>query len=93
MRSRVRWNFGVIEMRVELILPKWGLTMEDGTLLAWHVVEGDEVAKGELLAEVETEKVDSELESPCDGTIVKILVEEDETVDVGTVLAIIQEKT
>lgn len=78
-------------MTVELILPKWGLTMEDGTLIAWHVVVGDQVAKGELLAEVETEKVEAELESPCAGTIAKILVEEEETIDVGTVLALIEE--
>jgi len=74
---------------VELILPKWGLTMEDGTVVTWHKAVGDTVAEGEVMAEIETEKVENELESPCSGVVAKILVEEDETVDVGTVLAII----
>jgi pyruvate dehydrogenase E2 component (dihydrolipoamide acetyltransferase) len=73
----------------EVILPKWGLTMEDAILLAWHVAEGDTVREGDVIAEVETEKVENELEAPCDGVIARILVEEDEEIDVGTVLAII----
>lgn len=76
-------------MAVEVILPKWGLTMEDGTVVAWHKAVGDPVAEGEVIAEVETEKVENELVSPCDGILARILVEEEETVDVGTVLAII----
>ncbi|RLE17222.1 MAG: biotin attachment protein [Actinobacteria bacterium] len=76
-------------MSVELILPKWGLTMEDGTVVAWHVAEGDTVSEGEVVADIETEKVENELESPCDGVVAKILVEEDDTVDVGTVLMLI----
>ena len=74
---------------VELRLPKWGLTMEDATILAWHVDVGDPVRSGDVVAEVETEKVENDLEAPCDGVIAEILVEEDETVDVGTVLALI----
>jgi pyruvate dehydrogenase E2 component (dihydrolipoamide acetyltransferase) len=73
----------------EVILPKWGLTMEDAILLAWHVAEGDTVREGDVIAEVETEKVENELEAPCDGVVARILVAEDEEIDVGTVLAII----
>jgi pyruvate dehydrogenase E2 component (dihydrolipoamide acetyltransferase) len=76
-------------MSVDLILPKWGLTMEDGTVVAWHVSEGDTVSEGQVVADIETEKVENELESPCDGVVAKILVEEDDTVDVGTVLMIV----
>jgi pyruvate dehydrogenase E2 component (dihydrolipoamide acetyltransferase) len=76
-------------MSAELILPKWGLTMEDGTVVAWHVAEGDTVSEGQVVADIETEKVENELESPCDGIVAKILVEEDDTVDVGTVLMIV----
>ena len=76
-------------MATDVILPKWGLTMEDGTLVAWYVDEGDHVVEGEVIAEVETEKVENELEAPCAGIIARILVDEDETVDVGTVLAVI----
>ncbi|MFV2039339.1 MAG: biotin/lipoyl-containing protein [Acidimicrobiales bacterium] len=76
-------------MSQQVILPKWGLTMEDATIVVWHKHEGDTVAQGDVIAEVETEKVETELESPCDGIIARILVQEDDTVDVGTVLAII----
>ena len=76
-------------MSTEVILPKWGLTMEDGTVVAWHVSEGESVAEGQVIAEVETEKVENELEAPCAGVVARILVQEDETVDVGTVLAVI----
>lgn len=76
-------------MSQNVILPKWGLTMEDGTVVAWHVEEGDTVTEGQLIAEVETEKVENEIEAPCAGIVAKILVEEEDTVDVGTVLVII----
>lgn len=76
-------------MSTEVILPKWGLTMEDGTVVAWHVNEGERVVEGQVIAEVETEKVENELEAPCAGVVAQILVQEDETVDVGTVLAVI----
>ncbi len=76
-------------MSTNVILPKWGLTMEDGTVVAWHVNEGDTVVQGELIAEVETEKVENEIEAPCAGVVARIFVEEDDTVDVGTVLAVI----
>ena len=78
-------------MATNVILPKWGLTMEDGTVVAWYVDEGDHVVEGEVIAEVETEKVENELEAPCAGVVAQILVDEDETVDVGTVLAVIAE--
>ena len=76
-------------MATDVILPKWGLTMEDGTVVAWYVDEGDHIVAGEVIAEVETEKVENELEAPCAGIVAVILVDEEETVDVGTVLAVI----
>ena len=76
-------------MATNVILPKWGLTMEDGTVVAWYVDEGDHVVQGEVMAEVETEKVENDIEAPCAGVVARILVDEDETVDVGTVLAVI----
>jgi len=76
-------------MSTEVILPKWGLTMEDAIVAVWHVAEGDTITAGQVIAEVETEKVETELEAPCDGVVARILVDEDVEVDVGTVLAII----
>ena len=79
-------------MSADVILPKWGLTMEDATVVAWYVDEGDHVVQGEVIAEVETEKVENDLEAPCAGVVAQILVDEDETVDVGTVLAVIADR-
>ena len=79
-------------MATEVILPKWGLTMEEGTLVAWHVEEGQRVEEGQVIAEVETEKVTNELEAPVSGVINKILIAEDtEEIKVGTVLCLIDE--
>jgi pyruvate dehydrogenase E2 component (dihydrolipoamide acetyltransferase) len=76
-------------MAEEVILPKWGLTMEEGTVRAWFKQEGDTVSADEMIGEVETDKITNELVAPISGVLAKILVQADETVDVGTVLAII----
>lgn len=79
-------------MATEVILPKWGLTMEEGTLVAWRKKEGERVEAGEIIAEVETEKITNELEAPAGGIIRRILVAEGtEEVQVGTVLCLIDE--
>lgn len=79
-------------MIVEVILPKWGLTMEAGALSEWRKSEGDRVAQGEIVAEIETEKITNELEAPASGVITKILVPAGtEEVAVGTVLCLIAE--
>lgn len=54
---------------VEVILPKWGLTMEEGTLVEWDVNEGDQVTEGQVIAHVETDKVLSDLEAPASGVV------------------------
>jgi len=78
-------------MDLEVIMPKWGLTMEYGTMTAWRKREGDRVVQGEIIAEVATEKVVNELESPADGIVGKLLVAEGtEEVPVGTVLCTIR---
>jgi pyruvate dehydrogenase E2 component (dihydrolipoamide acetyltransferase) len=76
-------------MAVEVILPKWGLTMEEGTVAEWRKQEGDAVAEDEIIAEVETDKITNELPAPASGIVAKILVAAGETVEVGTVLALI----
>lgn len=73
-------------------MPKWGLTMDYGTVGAWRKAEGDRVAAGEILVEVATEKITNELESPVAGVLTQILVAEGtEEVAVGTPICIIQE--
>jgi pyruvate/2-oxoglutarate dehydrogenase complex dihydrolipoamide acyltransferase (E2) component len=68
-------------------LPKWGMTMQDGTIAEWLKEVGDKVEEGEPIAIVETEKVNADLEAPESGTLKEILVQEGETAEVGTVLA------
>lgn len=71
-------------------LPKWGPNMIDGLLTRWLKKVGDRVEKGEALCEVETEKVSNQVEAPESGTLVEILVNEEEEVEVGAVLARIE---
>lgn len=68
-------------------LPKWGMTMQDGTVSEWVKKPGDSVEEGDVIAIIETEKVDADLEAPESGVLKEILVEAGQTVDVGTVLA------
>ena len=78
-------------MAVELLMPKFGEVMEEGTLLKWKKNEGDAVEKGEVILEIETDKATTEVESTAMGTVQKILVQEGETVPVNTTLALINE--
>jgi len=76
---------------VEVKLPKWGLTMEEGSITEWLVAVGDQVKAGTVLANVETEKVTTALESPIAGVVHSIEIPEGEDVNVGTVLCVIAE--
>ena len=73
----------------EVELPELGESVTEGTVTRWLKQVGDEVAVDEPLVEVSTDKVDTEIPSPAAGTLLEIRVQEDETVDVGTVLAVI----
>jgi pyruvate dehydrogenase E2 component (dihydrolipoamide acetyltransferase) len=74
-------------MPIEIVMPKLGLTMTEGLIVEWKKKEGDRVKKGEVLFILETEKVTYEVESPEDGVLGRILVQEKETVSVGAVVA------
>ncbi|MET0871928.1 MAG: biotin/lipoyl-containing protein, partial [Paeniglutamicibacter terrestris] len=73
----------------EITLPALGESVTEGTVTRWLKAVGDEVAVDEPLLEVSTDKVDTEVPSPVAGTLLEIRVPEDETVEVGTVLAIV----
>ena len=75
----------------DVLLPKWGVSMREGTVTRWHCGVGDRVAAGDPLADVMTDKVDVTLEAPVGGTVQEILVQEDETVPVGSRLAVISD--
>ena len=78
-------------MATEIKMPQLGESVVEGTITKWLKQEGEEVSEDELLVEVSTDKVDSEVPSSAAGTLQKILVEEGETVKVGTPLALIGE--
>jgi len=74
-------------MAKELLMPKLGLTMEEGTLVEWYIGEGDSFKTGDLIYAVETEKLTNDVEANEDGEILEILVHEGETVEVKTPVA------
>jgi pyruvate dehydrogenase E2 component (dihydrolipoamide acetyltransferase) len=72
-----------------LVMPKYGQTVEESTIVKWRVKEGDVVRKGDILFEIETDKAAMEVESFFEGTILKILVPEGTTVPVSSPVAFI----
>lgn len=76
-------------MATNVLLPQWGMNMEDGTLVKWLVKEGDPVSKGQPLVEVETAKINSELESPVEGIVAHLMSDEGTVVKVGAVVVVI----
>src|SRR5215471_10124566 len=74
----------------EIQMPKLSDTMTEGTLIAWKKKKGDQVSTGEVLAEIETDKATMEWESPEDGTLSEIYVQEGGKVDVGDKIAFIR---
>ena len=73
-------------MATELLMPKLGLTMTEGTIDEWKKKEGDAVQKGEILYSVATDKLTNDVESDADGVLLKILVAEGETVPCKTLV-------
>jgi pyruvate dehydrogenase E2 component (dihydrolipoamide acetyltransferase) len=73
----------------EVVMPQMGADMKEGTILRWLKNEGDPVERGEVIAEIETDKANIEIEAFESGVFRKVIVGEGETVDVGTVIAII----
>jgi 2-oxoglutarate dehydrogenase E2 component (dihydrolipoamide succinyltransferase) len=74
---------------VDVVMPQMGVSVSEGTITKWLKQVGEEVAADESLLEISTDKVDTEVPSPASGVVTQILVQEGETVDVGTKLAVI----
>lgn len=79
-------------MSISVILPKWGMGIEEGTVIRWLKTVGDAVEKGEPIVEIETAKATQEVESPATGTLVKIVLPEGETAAVNSEIAVIEER-
>lgn len=75
---------------IEIVIPKWGLTMDEAVLVTWLKEVGDEVAEGEAIAEVETDKADAELEAPGSGVLREITVSAGSNVAPGQVVGRIE---
>ena len=73
-------------------MPRLSDTMEKGTIIKWHIAEGDEVSAGDVLADVETDKATMEMQSFDDGTVNSLAVDEGQAVEVGTVVAVLLEE-
>ena len=63
-----------------IVMPKWGLAMEEGMLTKWSVAPGQAVSKGQEIADIETSKIANVFESPAEGTIRRLVVPEGQTV-------------
>ncbi|MDC0960769.1 dihydrolipoamide acetyltransferase family protein [Dehalococcoidia bacterium] len=79
-------------MPINVNLPQWGMGMTDATIIKWLKKEGDPVLKGDHLVEVESSKVNAEIESPANGTLASIKYGDGDVVKVGEVVAVILEK-
>ena len=77
------------KMKIEIPMPKMGESIMEGTIIKWHKKIGETVKQDEILFEISTDKVDTEVPCPAAGTLVEILVNEQETVEVGTIVAIV----
>jgi pyruvate dehydrogenase E2 component (dihydrolipoyllysine-residue acetyltransferase) len=75
---------------VEVVMPQMGVSVSEGTVTKWLKSEGEAIGADEPLLEISTDKVDTEVPSPASGVLGQILVQEGETVAVGTALAVIQ---
>ncbi len=74
-------------MQTEVVMPQMGVSVSEGTVTKWLRQVGEPIQRDEPLLEISTDKVDTEVPSPAEGVVAQILVQEGETVEVGTVLA------
>ena len=77
-------------MSLDIVMPKLGESVTEGTVVRWLKQEGDEVARDEPILEISTDKIDTDIPCITDGVLKKILVQEGETVEVGQVLGILE---
>ncbi len=77
-------------MKVDVVMPKMGESLQEGTIIKWLKKEGDKIERDEMILEISTDKVDTEVPSPQSGILTKILAQEEETVEVGSKIAEIE---
>lgn len=79
-------------MSIEITMPRLSDTMERGTIVSWNVKEGQEVAAGDVLGDIETDKATMELQNFDDGVVAAILLEEGQEIDVGKPILVLAEE-
>ena len=77
--------------KIEVVMPQMGESITTGTITKWHKQPGDKIEIDEILLEISTDKVESEIPSPSEGIITKILYPEGDTIDVGKLIAVIDD--
>ncbi len=78
-------------MRHEIVMPQMGESITNGTITKWNKTVGDSIELDEILLEISTDKVESEIPSPIEGKVVEIHAEEGDTIDVGILIAVIDD--
>jgi len=79
-------------MAEKVIMPKLGMTMKQGKVTKWHYKEGDRVEAGDVIAEIETDKINYEIEAPISGILARVLVREEGVAAVGEAIGIMVEE-
>lgn len=77
-------------MKIKVVMPKLGTGMNEGSVARWLKAVGDQIEKGEAIAEIETAKAVQELPAPVSGKLTEILIPEGEEVEVRTPIAVIE---
>jgi pyruvate dehydrogenase E2 component (dihydrolipoamide acetyltransferase) len=72
-----------------IVMPKWGLAMEEGIVTAWHIAEGATISKGQEIADIETSKIANVYESLVSGKVRRLVAQTGETLPVGALLAVV----
>jgi pyruvate dehydrogenase E2 component (dihydrolipoamide acetyltransferase) len=70
-------------------MPKWGIEMQEGTIVDWHISQGDEITRGDELIDIETDKIVNTMEAPTSGVLYRCLAAKGETLKVGALLGVI----
>ncbi len=76
--------------RTAIVLPKAGMSMVTATVVAWRKAPGDRVEQGEPIVDIETDKVEMQIEAPVSGILAEVLVAADEDAEVGATLGLIE---
>ena len=77
-------------MVIDVVMPKMGESITEGTILEWYKKVGEHIAADETLLEIGTDKVDSEIPAPNEGIVIEILAQPNDVIDVGEVIARIE---